>query len=310
MNFTLNILGTASALPTVSRYPSAQVLDVRGRLFLIDCGEGAQMQMRRMGLSYLKVDVFCLSHIHGDHLFGFFGLLSTMGMMGRKTPLLIFAPRSFGPVLKFYLSYFGEGLQFPVEYRPLAMKEPEKVLDTRAVELYSFPLNHRIESFGFLFREKEPLRNIYKDSVGKYGLGIAEMGRLKNGEDIVRDDGTVILNGAVTYRPYDPRSFAYCSDTAPFPELPDWVSGVDLLYHEATFPASMAEMAAATFHSTTVQAAECAARAGVKRLLVGHYSSRVKDTRPLLDELTPVFPRTMLASEGDVIDIPLRKYTG
>ena len=136
------------------------------------------------------------------------------------------------------------------------------------------------------------------------------MGRLKNGDDIVRDDGTVIHSEDVTYRPYDPRSFAYCSDTAPFPELPDWVSGVDLLYHEATFPSSMAEMAAATFHSTTVQAAECAARAGVKRLLVGHYSSRIKDTRPLLDELTPVFPRTMLASEGDVIEIPLRKYTG
>ena len=310
MNFTLNILGTASALPTVNRYPSAQVLDVRGRLFLIDCGEGAQMQMRRMGLSYLKVEVICLSHIHGDHLFGLSGLLSTMGLMGRKTPLTIFAPRSFGPVLKFYLSYFGEGFRFPVEHHVLSMKEPEKVLDTKAVEMYAFPLNHRIETFGFLFREKEPQRNIRKDAIDKYGLGIAEMGRLKNGGDIVRPDGTVIANGDVTYRPYDPRSYAYCSDTAPFPELSGWVQGVDLLYHEATFPAGMEEMAAATFHSTTVQAAGCAAMAGVKRLIVGHYSSRVKDIRPLLDEMTQVFPKTMLAKEGDVIDIPLRRYHG
>ena len=136
------------------------------------------------------------------------------------------------------------------------------------------------------------------------------MGRLKNGGDIVRPDGTVIANGDVTYRPYDPRSYAYCSDTAPFPELSGWVQGVDLLYHEATFPAGMEEMAAATFHSTTVQATGCAAMAGVKRLIVGHYSSRVKDIRPLLDEMTPVFPKTMLAKEGDVIDIPLRRYHG
>ena len=268
------------------------------------------MQMRRLGLSFLKVDVVCLSHIHGDHLFGLFGLLSTMGMLGRRTPLRIFAPRSFSPVLKFYLSYFGEGFQFPIEHHVLSVKEPEKVMDSKALELYAFPLRHRIETFGFLFREKEPQRNIYKDSIEKYGLGIAEIGHLKNGEDIVRPDGTRICNTDVTYRPYDPRSFAYCSDTAPFPELPGWVQGVDLLYHEATFPASMSEMAAATFHSTTVQAAECAARAGVKRLVVGHYSSRFGDVRPFLDEMLPIFPRTLLAREGDVIDIPLRRYIG
>ena len=308
MNFTLNILGTASALPTVSRYPSAQVLDVRGRLFLIDCGEGAQMQMRRMGLSFLKVDVFCLSHIHGDHLFGLFGLLSTMGMLGRKTPLHVFAPRSFGPILRFFLSYFGEGLRFRIEHHVLSMKEPQQVLETKSLTLTAFPLHHRIEAYGFLFRETEPLLNVYKDCIGKYGLGIAEIACLKRGEDVVRDGGT-ISHKDVTYRPYDPRSYAYCSDTAPFPELPEWVHGVDLLYHEATFPASMEDMAAATFHSTTVQAAECAAKAGAKRLLVGHYSSRVNDIRSLLDEIVPIFPKAVLATEGDVIDIPLRRYS-
>lgn len=308
MDFTLNILGTASALPTVNRYPSAQVLDVRGRLFLFDCGEGTQMQMRRMGLSYQKVEVFCLSHIHGDHMFGIFGLLSTMGMLGRRNKLDIFAPRSFGPVLKFFMSYFGDGIGFPVEHHVLKAGEPELIYDSKNVALYAFPLHHRIESFGFMVREKEPLRNVYKDCIEKYGLGIAEIAQLKNGEDVFRENGEVIFNKDVTYRPYDPRSFAYCSDTAPFPELSGWVRGVDLLYHEATFPASMAETAAATFHSTTVQAAECAAAAGVKKLVVGHYSSRFKDIRPFLDEIKPVFPNAVLASEGDRIDIPLRKY--
>ena len=306
MDFTLNILGTASALPTVNRYPSAQVLDVRGRLFLIDCGEGAQMQMRRLGLSFLKVDVICLSHIHGDHLFGIFGLLSTMGMLGRKTPLRVFAPKSFGPILKFFLSYFGEGLQFQIEHYPLSMKEPEKVMDTKAVDLYAFPLRHRIEAFGFLFREKEPQRNIYKDSIEKYGLGIAEMGHLKNGEDIVREDGTVIRNADVTYRPYDPRSFAYCSDTASFPELSGWIKGVDLLYHETTFPQEYEALAKATFHSTTVQAAACARDAGVGKLVAGHYSSRFPDVSFYLDEIRSIFPETVLGREGMVIDIPLK----
>ena len=310
MDFTLNILGTASALPTINRYPSAQVLDVHGRLFLFDCGEGAQMQMRRMGLSYLKVDVFCLSHIHGDHLFGLFGLLSTMGMLGRKSPLQIFAPRSFGPILKFFLSYFGEGLQFRIEYHPLSMKSPEKVYETKSVELSAFPLRHRIETYGFLLREKEPLRNVRKDCIEKYSLGIAEMARLKNGEDIVRSDGTVISNGDVTYRPYDPRSYAYCSDTAPFPELASWVHGVDLLYHEATFTVPMEETAAATFHSTAAKAAECAAEAQVKKLVVGHYSSRYRDLQPFMDEILPIFSKVVLAHEGDVIEVPLRRYLG
>ena len=304
MNFTLNILGTASALPTVHRYPSAQVLDVRGRLFLIDCGEGAQMQMRRMGLSFLKVDVFCLSHIHGDHLFGLFGLLSTMGMLGRKTPLHVFAPRSFGPILRFFLSYFGEGLRFRIEHHVLSMKEPQQVLETKSLTLTAFPLHHRIEAYGFLFREKTPAPNIRKDALEKYGLTLAEIGALKRGEDIMRD-GVTISNGELTYIPYVPRSYAYCSDTAPFPELAQWVEGVDLLYHEATFPEEMTELAAATAHSTTVQAAQCASAARVGKLLIGHYSSRFPDAGFFLDEAKKIFPNTELTEDGMKIDLPL-----
>ncbi len=303
MNFTLNVLGTASALPTTERYPSAQVLDVRGRLFMIDCGEGAQISLRKAGISFLKIEHICLSHIHGDHIFGIFGLLSTMGLLGRTSPLNIFAPESFKPVLEFFMSTFGEGLLFEVNFVSLSMSEPEVVYENRTVELLAFSLNHRVETFGFIIREKKPMLNVHKDAIARYGLSLAEIGALKQGLDVVRED-CVILNSEAAYLPYEPRSYAYCSDTAPFPELALWVKGVSLLYHEATFPAEMAEMAAKTYHSTTVQAAQCASDAGVGRLIVGHYSSRFPDVGFYLEELRSIFPETYLAHDGDVVEIP------
>ncbi len=323
MNFTLNVLGTASALPTTERYPSAQVLDVRGRLFMIDCGEGAQMQMRRAGLSFLKIEHICLSHIHGDHVFGLFGLLSTMGMLGRTARLDIYAPKNFQPVLKFFKTCFGEGIRYEINHVPLEMKEPEIVYGNKTVELLAFPLNHRVETFGFIIREKMPPRNVHKEAIAEYGLSIAEIAALKRGEDVVRPAGPLtvpciendfipcsgtdkslkIRNEDVTYMPYQPRSYAYCSDTAPFPELAEWVRGVTLMYHESTFPAEMAEMAERTFHSTTLQAAQTAFEAGVGRLIVGHYSSRYPSISFFLDELKSIFPNTSLARDMDVIEI-------
>ena len=260
MNFTLNVLGTASALPTTERYPSAQVLSVHGRLFMIDCGEGAQMQMRRAGISSLKIEHICLSHIHGDHIFGLFGLLSTMGMLGRKSPLDIYAPESFAPILDFFKTHFGEGLLYDIRYVPLTMTRPEVVYFNRRMELVAFPLNHRLETFGFIFREKT-----------------------------------------------SPRSYAYCSDTAPFPELSEWLKGVTLLYHEATFPDEMAEMAQRTFHSTTSQAARTAMEAGVGRLIVGHYSSRFPSVDFFLDQIREIFPNSDLVHDMDVVEIPLKR---
>lgn len=307
MNFTLNVLGTASALPTTERYPSAQVLDVRGRLFMIDCGEGSQISLRKAGISFLKIEHICLSHIHGDHIFGIFGLLSTMGLLGRKSPLNIYAPESFRPVLDFFISNFGEGLLFEMNHVVLNMSGPEVVYENRTVELLAFPLNHRVDTFGFMIREKEPGLNVHKEVIARYGLSLSEIGALKRGEDVVRED-SVILNQEVTYRPYEPRSYAYCSDTAPFPELAQWINGVSLLYHESTFPAAMEDIAARTFHSTTLQAAQCALDAGAGRLIVGHYSSRFPDVGFYLDELRSVFPETYLAHDGDVVEIPyLRK---
>ena len=302
MNFTLNVLGTASALPTTERHPSAQVLDVRGRLFMIDCGEGTQMQMRKLKLSFQKIEHICLSHIHGDHIFGLFGFLSTLGLLGRTAPLYIYAPKNFAPVLEFFKAHFGQGLLFEINYVALEMTQPELVYENRTTELLAFPLNHRMETYGFLIREKMPQHNVKKEAIAKYGLTLSEIGTLKRGEDVVRED-MVITNEEAAYIPYEPRSYAYCSDTAPFPELAEWVKGVTLLYHEATFPDSMSEMAAKTFHSTTLQAARTALEAGAHNLLVGHYSSRYPDVTFFLDELRSIFPATNLAHDLDVIEV-------
>lgn len=307
MNFTLKILGTASALPIIDRYPSAQVLDVRGRLFLIDCGEGVQMQCRRMGVSFVKIEAIFISHLHGDHLFGLFGLLSTMGMLGRTGKLEIFAPAAFRQVLDFFLANFGDGIVYEIEHHPLQMSSPELVFKTRNVECLAFPLDHRVDCFGFLFRETQPPLNVRKEAIAGYSLTLEEIASAKRGEDVVRTDGSVLPNGNLAYVPYAPRSYAYCSDTRSFPELAEWVKGVDLLYHESTYPSEMEAKAAARFHSTAAQAASCARDAGAKKLIIGHYSSKYPDLSVFLEEARGIFPETALAREGDVFEIPLKK---
>ena len=327
MDFTLKIMGTASAKPVIDRFQSAQVLCVHGRSFLIDCGEGVQVQLQRYKVSIQKIDSIFISHIHGDHVFGIFGLLSTMGMLGRTVPLNIYAPVSFGPVLKFFLSYYGEGIGFEIRHVALKMKAPETVYETKSLEILAFPLNHAIETFGFLFREKAPQRNIYKDILDRYDLTLTEIGTLKRGEDVVRpagtDEGVTFMNGfekhsgtseplvisadEATYVPWVPRSYAYCSDTAPFDELSSWVKGVDILYHESTYLSQHTDLAAKRHHSTTLQAAQCALDAGAGRLIIGHYSSRERDEKKYEAECRTVFPETYAASDGSVFDIPVKK---
>jgi ribonuclease Z len=269
---------------------------------MIDCGEGAQMQIRRAKVSFLKIEHICLSHIHGDHIFGIFGLLSTMGMLGRSTVLNIYAPASFAPVLEFFMTHFGDGVKYEINHVVLEMSEPEIVYENRTIELLAFPLNHRVDTFGFIIREKMPPYNVKKDAIARYGLSVAEIGTLKRGEDVVREDLVISVEEAA-YRPYEPRSYAYCSDTAPFPELAQWVKGVTVLYHESTFPADMEEMAMSTFHSTTLQAAATAREASVGRLIVGHYSSRFPSVDFFLDELRSIFPASDLVHDGDVLEI-------
>ena len=296
------MLGTASAMPVVNRNQSAQALQVHGRLFLVDAGEGVQSQLVKYRVPLMKLDSVFLSHIHGDHVFGIFGLLSTLGMMGRQTPLNIFAPVNFGPILKFFLSFYGDGIAFEIRFSPLKMKAPEVILETRSAEVLAFPLNHGIDTYGYLFREKEPLFNVRKEAIERYGLTLTEIGTLKQGGDVIRPDG-VIPNAEAAYKPFVPCSYAYVSDTAPFPEEGEWLRGVTVLYHEATYPEEFADLGAQRHHSTTLQAARAALAAGAGKLLVGHYSSRIRETERYQAECRSVFPETYAVSDGDVFEI-------
>ena len=326
MNFTLTVLGTASAMPISERFQSAQVLSVRERLFLIDCGEGVQLQMVRYGISIEKIESVFISHIHGDHVFGLFGFLSTLGMKKRTAPLDVYGPLSLGSILNFYKAFFSQGNVYEIRFHPLSMKKPEVIYGAKAFEILAFPLNHKIETFGYLFREKEPQFNVCKEDVERYGLTLTEIGKLKKGEDVIRPAGSdeessffsfekhsgtdqplIIKASEVAYKPFNPRSYAYCSDTAPFPELSEWVKGVNILYHETTYLQEFEDQAKLRHHSTTLQAAQCATDAKVGKLVIAHYSSRCKDILKYQKECRTVFPETYAAKDGDVFDIPYVK---
>ncbi|MDP3436860.1 MAG: ribonuclease Z [Bacteroidales bacterium] len=305
MKFAFTSLGCASALPTVNRFPSAHVLNVHERLFLIDCGEGAQIQLRRYGFSFLKIREIFISHIHGDHIFGIYGLLSTMSMIGRSADIYIYAPESFGDILSSFLTHFGGVFKFRVNHIIVKGDVPKLIFESKSLEILSFPLNHRIDCYGFLFREKRPKKNIQKYLIEKDSLSLFEIARLKDGEDVERESGEVLKNEDYTYIPYKPRSFAYCSDTAPFQNLALYVNGVDLLYHETTFGSDLEKMARDTMHSTASDAAICAKEADAGRLLIGHFSSRYKDHNILLEQAREIFPQSAVAEPGVEFAIPL-----
>jgi ribonuclease Z len=303
MSLRLTILGTSSALPTSDRYPTAHVLNVHERLFLIDCGEGTQMQMRRYHIRFGKINNIFISHLHGDHFFGLYPLLSSYNLMGRKTPLNIYAPDPFRELLSRHLSDFDIDLAYEVIVHPLSGRSLKPVMSDKQVEVFSFPLKHRVKTYGFLFREKEADRNIIKEKITELGLTIAEIGQLKKGKDIVRDDGEVILCDEVTKKPPVPGSYAFCSDTGYFPKLSSYVSGVQLLYHEATFGNEHDALARQTGHSTARHAAMVARDAGASRLILGHFSARYKSPEVLEAEAREVFPATEAAHEGISYDI-------
>jgi ribonuclease Z len=230
-----------------------------------------------------------------------------MGMLSRTQPLNIYAPSNFGPLLKFFLSYYGEGIAFEIRHIPLTMKEPSVIYSTKSIEVSAFPLNHGIETFGFLFREKEPQYNVKKWKISEYGLSLTEIAAVKSGEDVLRvapDGSSIVLPlEELGYKPFSPRSYAYCSDTIYLPQLADILRGVTLLYHEATYMHERALRAEQTQHSTAVQAATLARDAGVVRLCIGHFSATVKDESALLSEAQSIFPQTILANEGLTISI-------
>jgi len=300
---TLTILGSSSALPTSERNPSAHVLNVHERLFLIDCGEGTQLQLRKFRIRPGKINHIFISHIHGDHVFGLYGLLSTFRLMGRKNPVNIYAPVGYDNILRSHLNDFDIHLDYELIFTGLAGKDPVKILDNKYVTVTAFPLKHRIPSFGFLFREKSSDRNIIKEAITKFNIPVVRIPAIKKGEDFVTADGALIKNEEITTPPREPLSYAYCSDTKWFSRLSSFVKGADLLYHEATFDRSLEKLARTTGHSTTLDAARTAKDAGVKTLVIGHFSARYKNITQLVNEARSLFPETVPAIDGQSYEV-------
>lgn len=299
MSIAVTILGNSSAKPTSSGHPSAQVVNVNEQYFLVDAGEGVQRQMARHGISALKLRAVFISHLHGDHLYGLFPLLSTLGLYGRRTPLRIYAPRPFGEMLECFMRLCETNLPYTPEWVEVDTTKHQIIFENDSTEVWSLPLRHRIPTAGYLFRQKEPALNVKKYAIERYGLSVKQIVDAKRGEDIVLESGEVLSNDVITYRPYSTLSYAYCSDTNYSARLARMVEGVDVLYHEATYAADMRKTAKERGHSTTEDAAKVAKMAGVGRLLIGHFSSRYKDLSLLLDEARAMFPATDIAREGE-----------
>lgn len=299
----LTILGSSSALPTSERFPSAHVLNVHERLFLIDCGDGTQLQLRKNKIRFSKINHIFISHLHGDHVFGIYGLLSSFSLMGRTTPLHLYAPENYYHILLSHLKDFDIRLNFEIEFHPLTGKDPVTRLENKYITVTSFPLDHRVTSFGFLFREKPSERNIIKKCIDQYDIPPVRIPAIKKGEDFVTKDGTVIKNDEITIPGPEPLSYAYCSDTRYFSRLAEFVKNVTLLYHEATFGSDLNELARITGHSTTMDAAKTALEAHAGALIIGHFSSRYIDILPLVEEARSLFPMTYPAVDGRIYEI-------
>lgn len=308
MRFAVTILGTGTAMPTLRRHHSAQVLNIHEQYYLVDCGEGTQSRLLEQGINPVKISAVFISHMHGDHIFGLMPLIFSMGHIGRGTPFTIFAPYPMAEMLEFHLSLFDTVLPFEIIYKEVNTRENTMIYENKVLEVWTIPLRHRVPSAGYLFREKEPPLNIRKEAIERYRPGIARIAAVKRGEDLYDEEGKQLAaNGEITYRPYSPRSFAYCSDTQYSGKVASLVTGTDLLYHESTFAEADKDLAKKTGHSTAAQAAKTALLAGVGKLLMGHISSRYKDESLLLEEAKSIFPDTEIAAEGRTYEIPVKK---
>ena len=295
--FELYILGCGSALPTTRHFPTSQVLNVRDKLYMIDCGEGAQLQFRKSRLKFSRLNHIFISHLHGDHCFGLWGLISTLNLLGRTAELHIYSPRGLEALLLPTLAFFNRQMTYRVLFHEFDTDRPALIYEDRSLTVTTIPLRHRIPCCGFLFAEKQGLNHIVRVMVDFYKVPLFEMNRIKNGADYVTPEGEVVPNRLLT-RPADPpRRYAYCSDTICLPEIAGQLHGVDLLFHEATFASDNLGRAKETYHTTAVQAAELARSAEVKKLLIGHFSARYEDESVLLEEAREIFPETLLASE-------------
>ena len=302
-DFNVLILGCGSALPTIRHAATSQIVDLRDKLYMIDCGEGTQVQMRYMRVRFNRLNHIFISHLHGDHCFGLPGLISTLGMLGRTGDLFIHAPKEIDDFLLPVLRMFHKGLGFNVQINHIDPQTHSLILEDRSLKVYSIPLNHRIPTCGFLFEEKQKEAHLIREMADFYQIPVKLLRGIKQGADYTTQEGEVIPNSRLT-RPAAPaKRYAYCSDTAYAPDIIPFIAGVDLLYHEATFIESEKVRAKETFHSTAAQAADIALKAKVKRLVIGHYSARYENDRGHKKEADEVFPGTILSNEGLILPI-------
>ncbi|MFJ1491955.1 ribonuclease Z [Capnocytophaga canis] len=294
----LTILGCHSATPRPNARPSSQVLELRGHLFLIDCGEGSQMALRNANVKFSRIKHIFISHLHGDHFYGLPGLISTFQLLGRETELHIYGPKGIKEAILLLLKLGNAWTAFPLIFHELTSEESEILLDDEKVSVQTIPLKHRVYTNGFIFREKIGDRQLNLDAIYNYGIETCDYQNIKNGKNITLPHGEVIANELLSFDPIEPQSYAYCSDTIYFEELATKIKGVRTIYHESTFLQQHTELAEKTMHSTALQAALTAKNAGAEVLIIGHYSSRYSDKNLFLKEAQTVFKNTLLSEDG------------
>lgn len=301
--FRVHILGCGSALPTLKHNPSSQIVEIRGKCFLIDCGEGTQTQLRRSKIKFTRISAVFISHVHGDHCFGLIGMVSTFGMLGRTAPLHIYAPAGFSNIMKRQIDFFCKDLEYEVVFHDVDTNANNIIYEDRSLTVETVPLSHRVPCCGFIFREKQTLPHILRDMTDYYKVPVSQFNNIKNGVDWVDEEGNVIPYTRLTTPSEPARSYAYCSDTKYLPMLHECLKDVCVLYHESTYSKEDEDMAKMYFHSTAAQAAQVASDANVGKLVLGHYSARYEDENRLLEEAKNIFPNTVLSDEGLIIDV-------
>lgn len=301
--FKIHILGCGSALPTLQHNASSQIVEIRGKMFMVDCAEGTQIQLRRSKINFQRVQAVFISHMHGDHCFGLIGMISTFGLMGRTSPLEVYGPEALGPVLDMLMKTFCNDYSFEVRFHAVDTTKNVVVYEDRSLTVETIPLQHRIPCCGYLFSEKPTLPHIRRDMIDFYEIPFSQINNIKAGADWTTPDGDIIPNSRLVTPAEKPRSYAYCSDTKYIPDLWKLVEGVSTLYHESTYASDYADRAKMYYHSTSQQAALVARDAHVGKLLLGHYSARYNDESKLLNEARAIFPNTFLTNEGMTIDV-------
>ena len=303
MTFNVSILGSNSAIPTLKRNPTAQLVNHNEHFYLVDCAEGTQLQLRKYRFKMQRIKHIFISHLHGDHFFGLIGLISSMHLLGRKKELFIYGPPPLEEILKMQLEFTQTDLCYPMTFIPLKQDVSKVILEQDKLVVQTIPLDHRIPACGFLFKEKEGRRRIKKEVVKSLDIPVNQFTRIKQGEDFVAADGTVYPNEELSSAPLVSRSYAYCTDTRYNESIIPIIKDADLLYHETTFKQDMAQVATDKYHSTTVDAANIATKANVKKLIIGHFSNRYDDPEELLAETCSVFKNSRIAAEGKTFDI-------